>query len=137
MGMVDLESMQASAMRASALLKSMGNPHRLMVLCQLAKGERSVGELERVIGLSQSALSQHLARLRRDDLVQTRRSAQTIYYSLAGPEAKAVIATLYQLYCAETEHGAVVAAGDQAGKTEAPMRSSESFAVGGRVPSAG
>jgi len=110
--MVDLETMRSSAARASALLKAMGNTHRLMVLCQLAKGERSVGELERLIGLSQSALSQHLARLRRDNLIQTRRSAQTIYYSLAGGEAAAVIATLYQLYCAEFEqgHAATVAA---------------------------
>jgi DNA-binding transcriptional ArsR family regulator len=77
----------------------MGNPHRLVVLCQLLAGERSVGELERLVGLSQSALSQHLARLRRDGLVKTRRSAQTIYYSLAGEEASAVLATLYQLYC--------------------------------------
>lgn len=77
----------------------MGNPHRLLVLCQLLHGEKSVGELERLVGLSQSALSQHLARLRRDSLVKTRRSAQTIYYSLAGNEAKAVIGTLYYLYC--------------------------------------
>lgn len=127
MGTVDLESMQASAMRASALLKSMGNPHRLMVLCQLAKGERSVGELERMIGLSQSALSQHLARLRRDNLVQTRRSAQTIYYSLAGREANAVISTLYQLYCveAEAEQGfAAAAVAEKAGAGEASMLSS-------------
>ena len=62
-------------------------------------GERSVGELERLVGLSQSALSQHLARLRRDGLVKTRRSAQTIYYSLAGEEAREVLATLCRLYC--------------------------------------
>lgn len=77
----------------------MGNPHRLVVLCQLMTGERSVGELERLVGLSQSALSQHLARLRRDGLVKTRRSAQTIFYSLYGDEAQAVLATLYRLYC--------------------------------------
>lgn len=120
---VDLEHMRASAARASALLKAMGNPHRLTVLCQLAKGERSVGELERLVGLSQSALSQHLARLRRDNLVQTRRSAQTIFYSLAGGEASAVIATLYQLYCSGLEQAgapAADAAADQAGGS-APM----------------
>ncbi|MCW5699658.1 MAG: winged helix-turn-helix transcriptional regulator [Rhodospirillales bacterium] len=91
--------LHTSARRASALLKSMGNPHRLMILCQLAEGENSVGELERVVGLSQSALSQHLARLRRDNLVTTRRSAQTIYYSLAGTEARVIIESLYDLYC--------------------------------------
>jgi DNA-binding transcriptional ArsR family regulator len=98
---VDLIALHENARCASALLKSMGNPHRLIVLCQLLGGERNVGELERLVGLSQSALSQHLARLRRDGLVKTRRQAQTIYYSLAGHEAEAVLATLYRLYCAE------------------------------------
>ena len=82
----------------------MGNTHRLMILCQLSKGERNVGELERIVGLSQSALSQHLARLRNDDLVKTRRAAQTIYYSLAGGEAAAVIDTLCRLYGAGGAH---------------------------------
>lgn len=100
-GDVELQALYESARRASALLKAMGNPHRLLVLCQLLGGEKNVGELEKLVGLSQSALSQHLARLRRDSLVRTRRSAQTIYYSLAGNEAKAVIATLYELYCAD------------------------------------
>ena len=94
-----IERLQKSARRASALLKAMSNEHRLLILCQLLHGECSVGELERLIGLSQSALSQHLARLRRDNLVQTRRSAQTIYYSLAGDEASTIIKTLYELYC--------------------------------------
>ena len=98
---IELEKLQDSARRASALLKAMSNEHRLMILCQLQGGEKSVGELERIIGLSQSALSQHLARLRRDSLVQTRRQAQTIYYSLSGNEAGAVINTLYGLYCAK------------------------------------
>lgn len=96
---MDVNSLYDSARRASGLLKSMGNPHRLIILCQLLQGERSVGDLERLVGLSQSALSQHLARLRRDGLVKTRRSAQTIFYSLSGNEAKAVISTLYCLYC--------------------------------------
>lgn len=96
---MDLERLQDNARRASSLLKAMSNEHRLLVLCQLLHDERSVGELERLIGLSQSALSQHLARLRRDSLVRTRRSAQTIYYSLNGNEASAVIRTLYELYC--------------------------------------
>lgn len=95
----NLQSIQDNARRASTLLKAMSNQHRLLILCQLVPGEKSVGELEAIIGLSQSALSQHLARLRRDQLVKTRRSAQTIYYSLAGDEASAVIETLYGLYC--------------------------------------
>ena len=97
---MELEKLRESARRASILLKAMSNEHRLMILCQLSQGERSVGEMERLIGLSQSALSQHLARLRRDGLVHTRRQAQTIFYSLSGNEAEAVINTLYGLYCA-------------------------------------
>jgi len=97
---MDAQDLQASAAQASKLLKAMSNERRLMVLCHLGGGERSVGELERLVGLSQSALSQHLARLRRDGLVTTRREAQTIYYSLASADVKAVIATLYGLYCA-------------------------------------
>ncbi len=96
---MELERLQDRATVASKLLKAMSNRHRLLILCQLVRGERCVGELEAVVGLSQSALSQHLARLRRDAVVKTRRSAQTIYYSLAGEEANAVIRTLYDLYC--------------------------------------
>lgn len=94
-----LETIQENARRASTLLKAMSNQHRLMILCQLVPGEKCVGELEDIIGLSQSALSQHLARLRRDGLVKTRREAQTIYYSLNGEEASSVIETLYSIYC--------------------------------------
>lgn len=102
----DLNALQQNALRASTLLKAMSNQYRLMILCQLAHGEKKVGELEDLVGLSQSALSQHLARLRRDGFVKTRRSAQTIYYSLAGTEAQAVIQTLYGLYCGNAESGA-------------------------------
>ncbi|HWK45513.1 MAG TPA: metalloregulator ArsR/SmtB family transcription factor [Stellaceae bacterium] len=83
---------------ASALLKVMGNEHRLMVLCYLSDGERSVGQLEVMIGLSQSALSQHLAKLRRDKLVATRRDRQTIYYSLASNHAVSVMRTLCEAF---------------------------------------
>ena len=96
--------MEQAAARASQLLKALANQHRLMILCHLTKGERSVGELERVIGLSQSALSQHLARLREDGLVQTRRAAQTIYYAIAGDAAPRVLGVLYDIYCAQYEH---------------------------------
>ena len=95
---MDLIRLRANARRASDLLKVVGNEHRLVVLCYLVGGEKSVGELVRRVGLSHSALSQHLARLRRDELVQTRREAQTIYYSLAGHRARAVIETLARLY---------------------------------------
>jgi len=84
-------------------LKAMANPHRLMILCLLAKDERCVGEIETAVGLSQSALSQHLGRLRREHLVKTRRDGQTIYYSLSGHEAESIIGALYALYCADAE----------------------------------
>lgn len=97
--MEDLEKLQENADRASNLLRAMGNGRRLLILCKLIDGEKSVGELERAVGLSQSAISQHLARLRRDSLVRTRRAGKTIYYSISGGEAEAVIRTLYGLYC--------------------------------------
>lgn len=93
--------LQPLAREASGLLKTLGNEHRLLILCTLLEGERSVGDLVETVGLSQSALSQHLARLRRDGLVRTRRSSQTIYYRVAGAEAPAVLATLHSLYCCD------------------------------------
>lgn len=99
-GTIDLAELEKNAGRASVLLKAMSNERRLMILCQLAHhGERSVGELAPLVGLGQSALSQHLSRLRRDKLVATRREAQTIYYRLASGEAEAVLAVLYEVYC--------------------------------------
>ncbi|MEF2070414.1 ArsR/SmtB family transcription factor [Consotaella aegiceratis] len=92
-------ALEENAERAAALLRSIGSKWRLLILCQLVHGEKSVGELERIIGLSQSALSQHLMVLRRHELVQTRRSAQMIFYSLNGREVSAVLSTLYGLYC--------------------------------------
>jgi ArsR family transcriptional regulator, virulence genes transcriptional regulator len=90
---------EQNARKASTLLKAMANERRLLILCYLAQGEKSVGDLEEKLSLSQSALSQHLARLRRDGLVATRRAAQTIYYSLSGREATAIMETLHALYC--------------------------------------
>jgi DNA-binding transcriptional ArsR family regulator len=98
------EKLQDNAREASVLLKAMSNEHRLLILCQLVPGEKSVGELVRLVGLSQSALSQHLARLRRDNLVRTRRDAQTIYYSIAAAEPLAVLKLLYQLFCSGDPH---------------------------------
>lgn len=95
----NLSKLQDNAARACNLLKAMANPARLLVLCQIAEGEKSVGELERAVGLSQSGLSQHLAVLRSKKLVTTRRDAQTIYYSLASDEAAAVMGTLYEVFC--------------------------------------
>lgn len=96
---MNLGELQARAQRATGLLKAMSNPVRLLVLCQLAESEKSVGELERVVDVSQSALSQHLALLRSRGLVASRRAGQTIYYSLSGREAPALLAALYQVFC--------------------------------------
>jgi len=80
---MNLEKLNSKASEASDFLKAIANQHRLMILCELSKGERSVMPMQTILGLSQSALSQHLARLRADNLVKTRRESQTIYYSLA------------------------------------------------------
>jgi DNA-binding transcriptional ArsR family regulator len=101
----DLEAMQAHAGDAAQLLKALANEKRLQVLCLLASCERSVGEMQGLLDLGQSALSQHLAVLREEGLVQTRRDAQTIYYSLAPGPAAAVMRTLHGIYCAPSTAG--------------------------------
>jgi len=93
------EAMQDNAGRAAALLKALANEHRLMILCALVEREHSVGELNEVIPLSQSALSQHLARLRADGLVSTRREAQVIHYALGEPLAGSIVELLYTHFC--------------------------------------
>jgi DNA-binding transcriptional ArsR family regulator len=90
-----------AARAATKLLKAMGNEHRLLILCHLLDGEKRVAELERLTGLSQSALSQHLAKLRGRRLVATRRESQTIHYSLASFEVDQVIRLLHGLFCAQ------------------------------------
>ena len=107
---MNLAELQTRARRASGLLKAMSNPVRLLVLCQLAEGEKSVGELERVVDVSQSALSQHLALLRGRRLVKFRREGQTLYYSLDGTEAPALLAALYQVYCRKPSRRALAPA---------------------------
>lgn len=87
------------------VLKALSNSHRLLILCELHKGERSVSELEAVVPLSQSALSQHLAKLRGSGVVTTRREAQSIYYSLADPRVASLIGSLYELFCAPAKSG--------------------------------
>jgi len=88
--------------RAEALLKAMANQFRLLVLCHLAAcGELSVGELADRVGLSQSALSQHLAKLREEGLVATRREAQSVFYRVCDPKAEQLLALLHDLFCPE------------------------------------
>ena len=96
---IDTDKLDANARDAAGLLSAMANENRLQVLCLLAEGERSVGEINALLDLSQSALSQHLAVLREEGLVLTRREAQTIVYALADGPAAAVMHTLHGIYC--------------------------------------
>ena len=93
--------MREHAADAARLMNALGNESRLMILCMLAEGEQSVGALNEAVALSQSALSQQLARLRRQGLVETRRESQTIFYSLAEGPAEKIIHLLHDLYCPE------------------------------------
>lgn len=93
--------METKLDQASQLLKAMASPNRLLLLCMLAEGERSVNELAQRLGLRQSTVSQHLARLRLDHLVTARREAQSIYYRIADKTAEKVIRVLYDTYCRE------------------------------------
>jgi len=96
---LDFEAMKRNASDAVNLLKGLANESRLMIVCVLAEGEMSVGQLNRRIKLSQSALSQHLAVLREQGMVQTRRESQTIYYRLADTTAIDIIQLLHDVYC--------------------------------------
>lgn len=98
---MDILKVEKNAELASNLLKALSNEKRLMIVCSLYKGEKSVSELEILVGLSQSALSQHLARLRKDGLVKTRRDAQTIYYSMEHDATRDVLKCLYDIYTPE------------------------------------
>lgn len=99
-GEIDLQHMAQSASRASSLMKTLGHKDRLMILCHLASGEKSVGHIADLLEISQSPLSQHLSRMRKEGLVETRREAQTIYYSLKSGEASRIVEVLYELFCA-------------------------------------
>ena len=99
-GEIDLTQMAESASRASSLMKTLGHRDRLMILCHLAGGEKSVGQIAELLQISQSPLSQHLSRMRKEGLVDTRREAQTIFYSLKSGEASRIMEVLYDLFCA-------------------------------------
>ncbi|TVR07983.1 MAG: transcriptional regulator [Salinarimonadaceae bacterium] len=95
----ELQALEAKADNAAQLLMALGHAKRLMAMCRMIDEEVSVGALAEAVGLGQSALSQHLSKLRALGLVTTRREGQTIYYRLASPEARELITTLYRLYC--------------------------------------
>lgn len=96
---IDLAAMRDSSDKASALLKVMANPDRLLLLCQLTQGEQCVSDLEQGLGLQQPSLSQQLTVLRQAKLVSTRREGKQIYYSITSAEALAVMQLLYGLFC--------------------------------------
>ena len=96
---IGLEQFQQSAGEATRLLRSLSNEHRLMILCQLGDGEMQVSQLQAGAGLSQSALSQHLARLREDGLVSARKSGTAVFYRVADPAALQVIGVLAEIFC--------------------------------------
>lgn len=93
--------MATAAQKASDLMKTLGHKDRLMVLCHLTSGEKSVGELASLLDIPQSPLSQHLARMRKESLVKTRREAQTIYYSIASGDAEQIVSLMHELYCSD------------------------------------
>lgn len=96
---IDTTQLQASADRASEFLKALANGHRLMILCQLLDGERSVGDLARLLGVRASIVSQHLALLRKDGMVTARRDGQTHWYAIASPPARRILESLYETFC--------------------------------------
>lgn len=94
-----MEALKAKAPEAAELLRLLSNPNRLMILCQLAETERSVAQLEQILGIRQPGLSQQLAELRQSGLVATRRESRSIYYSIADDRARAIMGLLYEVFC--------------------------------------
>jgi len=99
---IDLAAMRLAAEKARGLLKALANPDRLLLLCQLTRGEHCVSELESALGIQQPTLSQQLGVLREEQLVHTRREGKQIYYSIASPEAQAVMQVLYDSFCKQS-----------------------------------
>jgi len=99
LGQLDMAEMRQQASEASELLKCLANENRLLIMCALSEGELSVGDLNKRVPLSQSALSQHLAVLRHQGMVDTRRESQSIYYSLANTDALKVVGVLHEIFC--------------------------------------
>jgi DNA-binding transcriptional ArsR family regulator len=101
----DIDQMRTAAGEAAGILRALANPDRLLLLCQMSQGEKSVGELEESLEIRQPTLSQQLGVLRLEGLVNTRREGKRIYYSVADPKVLAVLKTLYELYCPPQEGG--------------------------------
>ncbi|MGJ8528097.1 ArsR/SmtB family transcription factor [Maritalea sp.] len=97
----EMRNMMEQARKASELLKALSHESRMLILCILSEGEKSVSDLERVMSMPQASVSQLLARLRFDKLVNTRREGRTIYYSIASDEVSTIIGQLYELFCVD------------------------------------
>jgi len=100
----EMRKLIEQARKASDLLKALSHESRMLILCILSDGEKSVSDLERIMSMPQASVSQLLARLRFDKLVNTRREGRTIYYSIADEEVSAIIAQLYELFCADASY---------------------------------
>lgn len=100
---MNIKKMTRTAQMVSELMKTLAHPKRLLILCQLVEGERSVGELARLLDMREAAVSQQLTLLRKDKLVATRREGQTIWYSMPREDVKALLGYLYQTYCVTPE----------------------------------
>ncbi len=96
---MNFDQMQDNAKKAESMLKMLANSNRLLILCNLVQNEKTVNELVEIVGLSQSAISQHLAKLRNESIVECEKRGQLVYYRICSPEVSAVLSTLYLIYC--------------------------------------
>ena len=118
-----LDQMHDQASQAEEMLKALANRHRLIILCQLIDGERSVGEMAQFLGIRDSTVSQHLALLRKDGMVSTRRDGQVIWYALASEPVRKLVATLYDIYCGPQPICAVPPARSKGARHGVPAKS--------------
>ncbi len=125
----DIAALEAKAPEVARFLRLLANPNRLLLLCHLAQGERSVTEIQRDLGLRQPALSQQLAALRQSGLVQTRRESRRVYYSIEDSRARAVVGMLHAIFCSEATRPPAPVPDDRSGPAEAaPPRDAATFA---------
>lgn len=98
---MNFDQMRDNAKKAESMLKMLANSNRLLILCNLVQNEKTVNELVEIVGLSQSAISQHLAKLRNEQIVECEKRGQLVYYRISSPEVSAILSTLYLIYCRE------------------------------------
>lgn len=98
---MNFDQMQQNSKKAESMLKMLANANRLMILCNLVQSERTVNEIVEIVGLSQSAVSQHLAKLRDENIVISEKRGKLVFYRICSPEVSAILSTLYLIYCRE------------------------------------